>query len=71
MKLMPMSQILDKYDGAEYGAELLLKHAIEHLRKIEEAAKQNWNSQADQCNQWSELGDDEKQELIAKEKPTP
>jgi hypothetical protein len=33
----------------------------------EDVAKKKWNAQADQYNQWDELGKDEKDELIAKE----
>jgi len=38
VKLMPITQILSEYDGVEYSAELLLKHAIDHLRKQNELA---------------------------------
>lgn len=30
-------------------------------------AKARWNAEADEFNQWSELGQDEKDQLIAKE----
>jgi hypothetical protein len=36
--------------------------------KIIEQAMLNWNKNADKLNQWSELGQDEKDKLIRKEK---
>ncbi len=35
----------------------------------EQKAEKKWNAQADEFNQWGELDDDEKRELIEKEKP--
>lgn len=37
------------------------------MRDLEEKAKARWNAQADVYNQWSALGQDEKNELIEKE----
>lgn len=36
--------------------------------KNEDQAKEKWNSEADEYNQWCSLGGDEKDELIAKVK---
>lgn len=36
------------------------------IRIAEEEAKRRWNAEADQYNQWDELGQDEKDELISK-----
>ena len=36
--------------------------------KKEKIAMKKWNAEADQYNQWSELGQDEKDELISKVK---
>jgi len=38
------------------------------LAEITNRARDRWNAQADEWNQWPELGADEKQELIEAEK---
>ena len=38
----------------------------ERILEIYEEAKANWNAQADQCNQWSDLGVDEVVTLVAR-----
>lgn len=42
--------------------EMMAKVTDDELRI--EIAKTIWNNQSDQFNQWSELGEDEKQEFI-------
>lgn len=36
--------------------------------ETENAAKEKWNSEADEFNQWESLGEDEKLELIERER---
>ena len=38
----------------------------ERILEVYEEAKANWNAQADQCNQWSDLGVDEVVTLVAR-----
>lgn len=40
-ELIPIQQILKEYDSNEYSAELLLKHAIEHLKITQQQADQD------------------------------
>ena len=42
------------------------KLSDERILEIYEEAKANWNAQADQCNQWSDLGVDEVVTLVAR-----
>lgn len=39
------------------------------LKQATKKAKSKWNKSADEFNQWRELGQDEKDELISKEIP--
>ena len=49
-----------------YTAPLVMKLSDERILEIYEEAKANWNAQADQCNQWSDLGVDEVVTLVAR-----
>lgn len=52
--------------GIEYAAPPAPKLSDERILEIYEEAKANWNAQADQCNQWSDLGVDEVVTLVAR-----
>lgn len=49
-----------------YTAPPAPKLSDERILEIYEEAKANWNAQADQCNQWSDLGVDEVVTLVAR-----
>ena len=51
---------------ALYSAPQPPKLSDERILEIYEEAKANWNAQADQCNQWSDLGVDEVVTLVAR-----
>ena len=49
-----------KGEGVSVTSKTVEKKIIDY----EEEAKRRWNKEADEYNQWSELGQDEKDELI-------
>ena len=51
---------------ALYSAPQPPKLSDERILEIYEEAKANWDAQADQCNQWSDLGVDEVVTLVAR-----